>query len=466
MRTVIIWLILICAATSVFAGKDPNKELAKTLINDGKSLEDRGNLLEARAKYAEAAKFNGGFKELAEVNKKIVAKTGELVASAKGSFDAKDYAKAIDQLQGAYKLSPDSPDVNCDLGVAYHMAGDDDNAVKSLHACVTDVKKPEEKSRYEQLITQIDTKDKPVALDEGQKQALTAFNQGLRENQDALPTPSEDAELCKKLLDNEATLPKTPAILFNLAKCSEDAGKLEDAARFFSDYLSASPDSRAVPEAKDASTLLTSVLSFDGAKRDEVRAHYRSANQYMAKGRYGLALKEYEAVRDGAPEFAFGHRQLGLFYEALGRTSDATKELDAYRTAKDVQAEEKEWAAKEVAGLADKQAKYDAALRDGAAKMRPLLFSGHSGADGVLCDQAIQRLQTASDAFALAPEANRLLGFLYIEASYPAGAKHAYDASTASDGAPFFFAWVIGLKDSKESVFSLIQIKKEGLVLY
>jgi tetratricopeptide (TPR) repeat protein len=236
-----------------------------------------------------------------------------------------------------------------------------------------------------------------------------------------LPSPTEDAELCKKLLDNESTLPRTPAILFNLAKCSEDAGKLEDAARYFSDYLNAAPDSSAVPEAKDASADLASVLSFEGAAREDVRKHYRSAAQFIAKGRYAPALKEYEAVRDGVPDFAFGHRQLGLFYEALGRTSDATGELDAYRNAKGVSAEEKEWASKEVAGLGDKRAKYDAAMRDSSAKVRPLLFMGHSGANEVMSDQAIQSLQAATDAFPLAPEANRLLGFLYIEAGYPAG---------------------------------------------
>ena len=366
MKSIVICLFLVGIATVQLPAKNANKEEAKSLIASGKSLENEGKLLEARAKYSEALAYNGGFKELTELNKKISARAGELVKSANASFDAKDFPKAIDQLQQAHTLLPDSPDVNCDLGVTYHAAGDDARAIESLHTCVTNVKKDDEKSRYEQLITQIETGDRGTNLDAGQKQAISAFNESLRANEQTLPTADDDAQLCKSLLDNQSTLPKTPAILFNLARCSEDAGKLEDAARYFSDYLAAAPDSRAVPEAKDASSLLSSILSFDGPKREDVRTHYRAAAQYLVKGRYQLALKEYEAVRDIAPDFAFGHRQLGLFYEALGRTKDATSELTVYGLIQSVPVEEKEWASKEIASFTEKRTAYDAAVQEAA----------------------------------------------------------------------------------------------------
>ena len=461
MRTAIVWLALAIGVSYALTDKNSDREQVQALVKEGKSLEDEGKLLEARAKYTEAGKE--GAKELAKVNKQIAARAGEIVTSAKASFEAKDYAKAIEQLQQAHELSPDSPDVNCDLGVSYHQAGNDAKAVESLQRCVVLVKKPKEKSSYEQLITQIETKDKPTKLDSGQEQTLTAFNQGLRENQEVLSTPSADAELCKKLLENQSTLPKTPSILFNLAKCSEDAGKLEDAVRYFSEFASASPDSIAVPEAKDAMSQLALILAFDGVKRDEVRAHYSTATQYLVKGRYSLALKEYENVRDIAPDFAFDHRQLGLFYEALGRDADATRELNVYAGMDGVSAEDKEWVSKEVAGLQDKRAKYEAAVRDASAALRPLLFTGRHGADTKITDDAIQQLQTATGEFALAPEANRLLGFLYVEANYPAGAKRAYDASTSGGVDPFFFAWVSGMKDTKGEMFSLIRVKTDGL---
>jgi tetratricopeptide (TPR) repeat protein len=193
------------------AGKE--SEQAKALVKDGKTLEEQGQLLEARAKYTEAIKLGGGGKELAELNKKIAAKTSDLVTKAKASFNAKDYPKAIEQLQEAKKYSPDSADVNCDMGVRYHMTGDDTKALESLHACVSDVAKSEEKERYEQLITEIETKDNSVTADPTQKQALSSFNDSLRRNQDVLPTVAEDADLCKNLLANQATLPKTPSVL-------------------------------------------------------------------------------------------------------------------------------------------------------------------------------------------------------------------------------------------------------------
>jgi tetratricopeptide (TPR) repeat protein len=473
MKSIVICLFLVGIATVQLPAKNANKEEAKSLIASGKSLENEGKLLEARAKYSEALAYNGGFKELTELNKKISARAGELVKSANASFDAKDFPKAIDQLQQAHTLLPDSPDVNCDLGVTYHAAGDDARAIESLHTCVTNVKKDDEKSRYEQLITQIETGDRGTNLDAGQKQAISAFNESLRANEQTLPTADDDAQLCKSLLDNQSTLPKTPAILFNLARCSEDAGKLEDAARYFSDYLAAAPDSRAVPEAKDASSLLSSILSFDGPKREDVRTHYRAAAQYLVKGRYQLALKEYEAVRDIAPDFAFGHRQLGLFYEALGRTKDATSELTVYGLIQSVPVEEKEWASKEIASFTEKRTAYDAAVQEAAKRVRPMLFTGHSGADMVICDEAIKSLLSATNEFQLAPDANRLLGYLYVEAGYPAGAKRAYDASTASDVDPFFFAWVSepnnskgalnSLRNTKGEVFSLVRVKKDGL---
>jgi tetratricopeptide (TPR) repeat protein len=462
MRTAITCLVLFCLMTCPFAAARPKNDQAKVLIKEGKALEEQGKLLEARDKYGEAAKL-GAWRELAEVNKKIAAKTSELVTSAKASFNSKDYTKAIEQLQEAHTYSPASADVNCDLGVAYQSSGDDTKAIESLHTCIADVAKPEEKSRYEQLITQIETKDNSVNLDAGQKQALTSFNQTLRQNQEVLPTVNEDAELCKNLLANQASLPKNSSILFNLAKCSEDAGNLEDASRYFSDYMSAAPDSKAFPEAKDVSAQLASILAFDGPKRDEVRQHYGMAAQYLLKGRYGLALKEYESVSSTAPDFPFGHRQLGLFYESLGCTDDAARELNAYAAMGGVPSEEKEWVSKEVSSFAEKRAKYDSALRDASTKIRPLLFTGHAGAQCDTCDQVIKGLQTATDAFPLAPEANRLLGFMYVEASYPAGAKRAYDAAAAGSADPFFFAWVYGLKDIKGAAFSFVEVKKEGL---
>ena len=48
---------------------------------------------------------------------------------------------------------------------------------------------------------------------------------------------------CKALMDNSSRLPKTGAVLFNLAKCAEDEGRFEDARRHFSDYLKVAPQS-------------------------------------------------------------------------------------------------------------------------------------------------------------------------------------------------------------------------------
>jgi tetratricopeptide (TPR) repeat protein len=463
MRTSIATALLLCAISCACAASNPNKDQIKELIGQGQSLEGQGKLLEARDKYAEASRLGGGGKELADVNKKIVAKTAELVTSAKTSFNSQDFPKAIDQLLEAAKYTPDSPDVNCDLGVTYHASGDDKKAINSLHTCVTDVAKPEEKERYEQLITQIETKDKPLTLDDNQKKALNAFNENLRQNSETLPTVTEDAELCKNLLTNQAILPKTPSILFNLAKCSEDAGNLEDAQRYFADYMKASPDSTALPEAKDASTQLDSILAFNGPQHDDVRQHYRTAAQYLVKGRYALALKEYEQVPSIAPGFAFGHRQLGLFYEALGRTDDASRELVAYAGMDGVPVEERQWADTERSALADKKGKYDAALRNASTRVRPLLFTGHSGENSATSDDVIKSLAEATAEFPLAPEANRLLGFMYVEAGYPAGAKHAYDAAAAGGADPFFFAWVWGLKDIKGEAFTFIQVKMDGL---
>lgn len=484
MKTILRLTILTAMASTIFAAKDPKHDQAEQLIKEGKALEQQDKLLEARDKYTEAAKsWSGAGKDLNEVNKKITAKTAEIIKSAKVNFDAKEYTKAIDQLQDAHKLSPNKASVSCDLGVAYHGAGNDAKAVENLQACVAGLTKADEKGRYQQLITQIDTGDKPLTLDAPQKDTLESFNKSLRENDDALSTASADSDLCKKLLENQGTLPKTPSVLFNLAKCSEAAGQLEEASRYFSDYLKAAPDSRTVPEAKDASAQLESILAYGGGNRDEVRNHYRAASQSIARGQYGTALKEYEAVREIAPEFGFGRRQLGLFYEALGRTDEAAKELNAYAALNSTAAEEREWAKREIAGLGERRVKYDAAVKEAVAKLRPLVLTGQTLSVTTDCDQAIKKLQAATAEFPLAPEANRLLGFLYVEADYPAGAKHDYDASTASGGDPFFFAWVSPISSTaaksanekgsrfaaattgneKGSRFSLVQVKKDGL---
>jgi tetratricopeptide (TPR) repeat protein len=463
MQKLALWIALAIVVPSGFAA-NADRQRAQALIKDGNALEATGNLLEARDKYTEALSYRAGFKELNGVNKKIAAKAAEIVKSAQASFDAKDYSKAIEQLQEAGKYSPKSPNVLCDLAVTYHSAGDDTKALDSLRSCIGVLEKKEEKARYEQLITEIETKDQPLKLDEGQKQALSAFNRELKENSENLPTAEADAGLCKKLMDNQTTLPKTSSVLFNLARCSEDDGKLEDAARYFAEYMNAAPDSRAVPEAKDAVAELTSILAFDGAKRDEVREHYRVAAQYLTKGKYDLALKEYEAVRAAAPDFAFGRRQLGLFYEAMEKTDEAAAELTAYSQIEGVSAEEKQWAAAEMASLPEKKLQYDTAVREASVKMRPMLLLGAPAADNPkTSDEVIKKLQSATGQFALGPEANRLLGFLYVESSYPSGAKHGYDAAVAGGANPFFFAWVSPRKGGKAEVFSLVVVKKDGL---
>jgi tetratricopeptide (TPR) repeat protein len=448
----------------VAADKKPDQNNGKALIAEGEALEKQGKLLEAKSKFSEALPDSkDASKHLREIEKKIAAESTRLIGAAKMDFADKRYDQTIEKLKQAGSLSPDDPKVSCNIGVAYHLNHNDSDALTNLRLCISQTKAKEEKARFEQLITQIETGETITKFEDAQKAVLADLNRTLDDGTQVLATTNQENEFCKKLGENETSLPKTPAILFNLAKCAEADGRLEDANKYFTAYLAAAPNSVAEPEAKDAVADLTAVLALTGPKADETRDHYRRASQFLRAGRYDRALKEYELVIDAAPDFAIGHRRLALFYESLGRTADARTQLEAYLSLPSVSEDERSWATKEASELDQKTTLYDENTKEAATKLRPLLFQERSDENGAQYDKIIETLHKATDAFPLGAKANNLLGYIYLESDYSVGAKQSFDAARSGGLPPFFLASVSDSQSpGKKTDFALIRVKEDG----
>jgi tetratricopeptide (TPR) repeat protein len=445
-------VLLILLAASLFAAEDGRARGAR-LVSEGDQLQKQGMLAEARDKYAEAVGYSKKAKgELSAINRKIDAAVAVDLQRAKEQFSQQQYAATLAALQDADHLSPGKANISCDLGITYRALGNRTEAVAALDACARQTGKAD--VAIEQMRTELLTGESAAKLPDPQRTLTLELDKQLLEDERLLvPRFIDDSPVsksstagtpfCAKILGAKDSLPKTPSTLYDLGVCSEHGGQLPEAVRFYESYLKAAPEAGNAGDIRGSLAELKALLAYNGPDAATVKAHFGVAARYTAAGKYDRVRIEYEAAAKAAPSFPPARWRLGSFCASTGDVDCAKRELTAFVSLTEDQ-DRKQRGLNLLEGLDERKQRYVeltntarielAGVRLNPGKMNE--FERNRRYEAVL-----KKLREANAMFPLAPEANQLLGLIYLDADYARGARMAYDAAAAGHMDPFFFAW-------------------------
>ena len=453
-------LILPLALCAIAGTTKENKAKAQSLIAAGKTAEAGENYDAARLKYTEAqgADYKAGTTELNRLQTSLRTKAKTAIEKANAQHAAKDHAAALQSLLAAEKLTPGTPGVVCNLAVVYKAMSKPELALPALDACIDVTAKSEERMRLEQLRTQWTTGESVSGLSEVQKQKIGALNKEISDNARRVHPDKEEGSaqpLCARLIADKDTLPKTPSVLFNLARCFETAGRLEEAARSMEQYLAATPE--AGKDTLTGSTLadLKEILSQQGEQAEKAKSAYARAMQYIGGGKLDKALVEYETVAREMPALPRAQWKVALFQEAMGDLEKARASFIAYQALAD---ESGKKAAQEHLNLLDqRKQRYEAAM----VEVRKRL-DGTQNTPPEKDEELMRLLNQAVEEFPLAGEANQVLGYLHLQHDHAAAARTAFDSLALHGRAPFFYASV-GEQGKKGMYLARVQLEQGGV---
>jgi tetratricopeptide (TPR) repeat protein len=332
-----------------------------------------------------------------------------------------------------------------------------------------------------------------------QRDRDAARGAGSSENKDGENKDKDAAalSLCDQIKDLYAALPKSPAIVFDAAKCAESDGRAADAAHLLSDYLALAPDALDAADVQDRQQSLASLASLDGDRGDQVRSHFAAAALDIDYRRYDRAMAEYRAAEQIWPDYAMTQWKLALLYEAAGDVDHARKCFERYQQLETDPARNLT-ASSHLASLEQWRSDYDDNLEEAHDLLGDLLLrsmglssqdvkrrvkltkeqkktSGRyqraAAASETLSAPYVRRqlgraredLSEAAQLFPIGVEVNELLALADLEDNDWPSAYNRYDA-VASAGMPVsFYAQVNSSKDNQVVRAAKIEIGKDNV---
>ncbi|MGC2658381.1 MAG: tetratricopeptide repeat protein [Bryobacteraceae bacterium] len=462
-------------AAGLFAAEDDHARGAR-LVAEGDQLQKQGKLAEARDKYAEAVGYSKKAKgELNATDRKIDAEVSADLQLAKQQFAQQQYAAALAALKQADHLRPGKANVSCDLGITYRAMGDRSAAVAALDACERETNKTDDHVIIEQMRTELLTGESAAKLPDPQRTVTLDLDKQLLEDERVLvprdlagSNPSKGSTtgtpFCTKILGAKDSLPKSPSVLYDLGVCSEHSGQLDGAVQFYESYLQAAPQAENSVAIHASLTELKTLLAYNGPAAAEIKAQFGDAARLTAAGKYDRVRGDYEEAVKAAPSFAPARWRLGTFCASMGDVECARRELTEY-AALSQDAVQKQRAVDLLDDMDGRKERYleltDAARAELAeVRLNPGKLNGFERNQRY--EDVVRQLREANEMFPLAPEANQLLGFIYLDADYAPGARTAYDAAAASHIDPFFFAWT-NLPKKKDRYYAKIVIHPDNI---
>jgi len=482
--------------------KKEQEAQAKTLADEAKSLEDKGQLKDAESKYTAAEAIistKDGRAGLDRVHKAELKKFQELMAEAKSLYDGGKPSDAIAKLQEAQIFQSGNAALHYNLALCYSKLGDRLKAVAEMDQTLGALPENDKnRDQLEQVRSAMMTGETPPILTPEAKQKVDTFNSQTTKNLSLInpedgtepaPTASAAAQTaplpCAQLKDLEPSLPKSPSLLFNLAKCAEEDGRQEDALKYLNQYLATAPTAIDKEDVNVRLTTLTSLSKLDGDRGKEVRSHYAAATRFIDDRRYDHAIEELVKAQQILPDYALTKWRLALLYEAMGNVPKAREYYTSYQDSSDKASDEAKEAAKRITSLDKEKSDYDSAVKGARETIAELLtrtmgLDGHgngaksytggamalgfaagrrpvaSGTGGVSFQYAQQqiesahkKLEEASTIFPLGPEANELMGFVYMQGRNPTAAMRCYDIVRSEHYPITFYARSFSAHDRK-----------------
>ncbi|MGC1450284.1 MAG: hypothetical protein WA830_09630 [Candidatus Sulfotelmatobacter sp.] len=284
------------------------------------------------------------------------------------------------------------------------------------------------------------------------------------------------SSMCIPLEDMKSGVVSAPSAIFDRANCAEINGRSAEAVRLLQQYLEAAPHALDADRVQPRIAELQSLLALPEPHGTEVRRLYALAYADLAERKYDRAISAFLKAKSLAPEFPLTYWKVALIYEAMENLDQARAHFTQYvQLTTDQNA--KDEATLHLSTLDAKKSKYDEEV-DAAEDILAELFNRGMNLTFNLDDNrsairaqrarvkkkqdqkkdknrvggfaipypyaqqelagASEHLQVALALFPLGPEANELMGLVYLQANDGRAAIRNFDA-VASQGLPVAF---------------------------
>jgi tetratricopeptide (TPR) repeat protein len=515
----VLALMPLCAVASPQASDPANpsqmdkKQLeakAKALVAVGKGLEKQGNLDEAKDKFVDAEGYvstKDALNSIDRIRDSNEKQVQALLAGAHQSYDAGKFSDCAEKLEKALAISSVNPALHYNLALCYEELKDRAQAVEHLDSAIGATRDKNLRANMIQLRGNLLLGVAPVAPAGDVRKKVDAFNAAyLQADRDPVGgaaggenKSAASGSLCDQIKELQTALPQSPAILFNAAKCAEEDGRADDAARLLGEYL------RLAPQALDAADVqawresMASLASLDGDRGAQVRSHFAGAAVDLDYRRYDRAMAEYHAAEQIWPDYPLTQWRLALLYEGAGNIAQARKCFELYQQLES-NPDRKLEASSHLASLEQWRSDYDdntdeahdllgdlllrsMGLSSEGVKRRVKLtktqkktshrYQKAAAASETLSapyvrrqlDRAQEDLSEAAQLFPIGVEANEMLALTDLENNDWPSAYNRYDA-VASAGLPIsFYAQVNSSKDNKVVRAAKVEISKDTVHL-
>jgi tetratricopeptide (TPR) repeat protein len=493
---------------------------AKQVAEEAKAIEGKGLLKEAEEKYLAANAITStreGAGGLERVRREKAKKVQSLLTESHGLYDSGKTQEAISKLEEANVLEAGNAAIHYNLALAYTKVDDKAKAISELDQCLQ-ILPDDDKNRgqIEQMKSALVTGEKPPQLTAEQKAKIDGFNAsamaqarastGMVETETP-KAPRQDSKTsavvpCSQLKDLESSLPKSPALYFNMAKCAEEDGRQDDALRYLNQYLASAPAALDSDDVKLRVADNTSLTKLSGPSGEQVRKLYAEAAREIDQRRYDRAIGNLSKAEQLIPDYSMTKWRLALLYEAEGNVPKARQYYASYLSLETSDNGIKE-AATHLENLEKERAQYDSSVQEARTIITPLLltsmslngdtqsgkqYSGGAMAMGMMMghapaatglnnmsyayvrekiDDARKKLDVAASIFPLGPEANELLAFVYMQGNNPAAAMRCYDIVTSEHLPVSFYGTAFAAHDRKTVRDVKVELVRDGVrVIY
>lgn len=493
------------------ASMNPKQREARTkqIIAEAKNLEKQGKLDEAKDKYLEAEgtfSTKDGLNGIERVRHAQDQQVESAIADAHRLYSSGKYADAATRLESAESIEPEKYAIHYDLALCYAKANNRAGAVQQLDQAAAGIQDKKQRALVLGFGGILASGVAAPSSSGPLKNQLEGFNQTFLDwdrtaeasgADDPKPDPSRRADLCGQAAQLKDLAASNPAVAFDLAKCAEEDGRPEDAARLVGQYLLLAPQALDSSDAKILQQGWASLAALSGDAGAQVRLHYANAARYLDYRRYDRALREYEAAEKAMPDYAQTQWRLGMLHEAFGNVSSAKDHFARFRDLSTDDAEKTE-ASRHLDSIEPWRAEYDSDVADAqdmltglmlqsmglsseGQKHKTKLGKGQKKASKryikmMSADEAMsppyvrsvlahaqEELEEATALMPLGPEANELLALIQFEGNNWAAAYHCYDA-VASQGLPVsFYAQVNSEHQGKIVRAAKLEIAKETI---
>jgi tetratricopeptide (TPR) repeat protein len=473
LRSAAVALVL-CATPSPAVGqKEPPadwSEQAKALAKEAEDLARADKVLEARAKYIDALKLTDGSKiekQYQNLEERVSGKIRALLKQARPSYESGQYAQAMSKLNEARLLRDGDPAVLYNIALVKMKMGERLDAVALLGQAADSLADDDERGKLKQLETEWETGQMAPALGPYEKaDAVHVINaQILHRDSD------HDGETCDKLGALTGSTAHAPAVVFNLAKCAEDEGDLEEASRLLDRYLRAAPDAVDAGDIRARDQELQLILSVEKRAGPEVLKLYADADRDTRWGRYRQAVQTLEQAEAMAPDIEDTQLRLARLLQSRGDLSGARARYERYlRLESDPQ--QRSLIEQERDVLEDRAGQYKAMVDPAADRLRTLFhrYVVEGRPMGLpAAQQEVQvitgQLQRAALMIPLTPDVNMMLGQIYLQSGNYVAARKSFSAATGDGSVPIWFYAKVNTPGEawKKGVMSKVEIGHAGI---